>query len=607
MQALVGQVVLGEHRLDRLVREDGALALFEATSTVDQGTYTVLVAPGVRVETAATAIEAAIDRASRNVMGVKGVVSLLRGATVTSVTPPMLAVVRRGGVDPEPLPSRLSIPDAVRLLSPLADALAALHDLGLVHGALCPLTVGRRGDALVLDFFGLGAAAEAASGARGARDLLAPAYQPPELRGERPSTPGPWTDITALALLALELISGVRGPLAPDGSLPPLESFGLVVSPLVADLFSRALSPTPRMRPLDPRVFLRELQAGASAPVAPPSARVSSDLQPGAPPVHEEDASVPGPALAPVARVSEKIPEPPDTEAMQERRQRRLLAALVGSGLLLLLGGTAAATLLVLREGRSGPAATSSGSGTATGAAVSSTASVPTAPAAPSMPAARARGVAVYPADEKALVPVPAGAAVWGDRDALVTLVLFGDLACPFTARALASLPSLATRFGEELRVVFKFYPAPGDAEAQRGAAAAAIAWDAGGMDVFWKFVGAVAQTRGKLDEATLDRLGVEAGLGAGTIAGRLPGAPPAILAQDLELGRRLGVRGTPVLFLNGRRLDGLQSAAKLGKVIEHELRKIRPMLSGGTPRDRLYADRVTSNVTTSEGEKLSP
>ncbi len=327
--------------------------------------------------------------------------------------------------------------------------------------------------------------------------------------------------------------------------------------------------------------------------------------EPAAPPAPEENAPAPGPA-PPSARVSEKIPEPPDTEAMQERRQRRLLAVLVGSGLLLLLGGTAAATMLVLREGqgggRSGPAVTSSGI-----TAGSTVSPAPTAPAVPVMPAPRARGAAVYPADEKALVPVPAGAAVWGDRDALVTLVLFGDLACPFTARALASLPSLATRFGEELRVVFKFYPAPGDAEAQRGAAAAAIAWDAGGMDIFWKFVAAVAQTRGKLDEATLERLGVEAGLGAGTITGRLPGATPGIIAQDVELGRRLGVRGTPVLFLNGRRLDGLQSAAKLGKVIEHELRRIRPMLSGGTPRDRLYADRVTSNVTTSEGERLSP
>ncbi|MCS6901274.1 MAG: thioredoxin domain-containing protein [Myxococcales bacterium] len=603
-EALLGQVVLGEYRLDRLVREDEALAVFEAISMVDQGVYTVLVAPEVKIETAATAIEAAVDRASRNVVGVRGVVSLLRGATVTSLSPPVLAVVRRGGVEPEPLPARLSIPDAVRLLTPLAEALAVLHNLGLVHGALCPLTVGRRGDELILDFFGLGAAAEAASGARGARDLLAPAYRPPELRGDRPSSPGPWTDTAALAILALKLISGVRGPLAEDGSLPPLESLGLVVSPLVTDLFSRTLSPTPRLRPLDPRVFLRELLMGASAPVSPPSARVS--LPVGEAPASSEQSEVaPTPVIVPETipstRASERLPEPPDTEVMQERRQRRLLAMLVSSGLLLLLGGTAAAMLLVLREGKKvdssspGPVSTP----------VVSTATM--APVVPSMPPVRVRGATTYPADEKALIPVPAGAAVWGDRDALVTLVIFGDLTCPLTARALATLPSLATKFGEELRVVFKYYPAPGDLEAARGAMAAAIAWDTGGMEIFWKFVSAVSQTRGKLDEATLERLGVEVGLGAGTISRGLAGATPGIIAQDIELGRRLGVRGTPVLFLNGRRMDGFQPAAKLGKVIEHELRKIRPLLSGGTPPDRLYADRVMSNVTTSEGERLSP
>jgi protein-disulfide isomerase len=300
--------------------------------------------------------------------------------------------------------------------------------------------------------------------------------------------------------------------------------------------------------------------------------------------------------------VSERIPEVPDTEAIQERRQRRLLGALVGLGLALLLGGTGVATWLVMREGKPGAGARA----TASGAPAASSAASP-APERPVMPTSRARGATTHPADTTALLPVPAGAAVWGDRDALVTLVIFGDLTCPFTARALASLPSLASRFGEELRVVFKFYPTPGNADAQRAATAAAIAWGAGGTDVFWKFVQAASHTHGKLDEATLDALGVEAGLGAGALAGKLAAPPPAILAQDLELGRLLGVRGTPVLFLNGRRLDGLQPSVRLIKVIEHELRRIRPMLTKGTPREQIYAERVRTNITTSEGEKLPP
>ncbi len=607
MDALVGQVVLGEHRLDRLLRQDGALALFEATSTVDGGLYTVIVAPQVRVETAATALEAAVDRAGRHAVGVKGVVSLLRGSTLAGPDRSWLVAVRRGGADPEPLPGRLPIAEAVRLLTPLAEALAAIHDQGLVHGALCPLTVGRRNGELTLDFFGLGAAAEVACGARGSRDLLALPYQPPELRGERPSSPGPWTDIAALALLALDLITGTRGLFA-EGRVPPLDAHGLIVSPQVTDLFQRTLDPSPRARPLDPRVFLRELLAGASAPLPPPSSSVPAPVPSAAPPVPDAAPSAPAPRPS-ASRPSAPAPDPsahpelPDTEAIQEARQRRLLGVVFGAGLLLLLGGSVAAALLSLRQ-RPAPATPATPATAHASVSPPSSSSAVAPPDSPRMPLPRSRGPATFPADTTALLPIPADAAVWGERNALVTLVLFADLTCPFTARALAALPALAARYGEELRIVWKFYPPPGDADAQRASAAAAQVWSTGGADIFWSFVGLAAGQ--KLDEAGLERVAVEAGLGAGSLAGKLGKAPP-IVEQDITLGRRLGVRGTPVSFLNGRRMDGLQPPERLIKVIDHELRRTKALLKGGTTPEQLYAQRVTTNITTSEGEKLSP
>ncbi|RYE84768.1 MAG: hypothetical protein EOO75_17730, partial [Myxococcales bacterium] len=99
----MGQVLLGEHRLERLARSDGAVEVFEARSTIDQGTYTVALAPGVAIETSAMAIEEAIERTGRHATGLRGVLSLLRGAVVSVDDRPTLIVVRRGPAH-DPLP-----------------------------------------------------------------------------------------------------------------------------------------------------------------------------------------------------------------------------------------------------------------------------------------------------------------------------------------------------------------------------------------------------------------------------------------------------------------------------------------------------------------------
>lgn len=596
---LVGQTVLGEYHLDRLLREDEAMMLFATTSTVDQGTYTVLIAPEVRIETTATAIESAVDRAGRGVIGIKGVISLLRGSILTDQERPCLIVVRRGSIDPNPLPRHLSIPDAVRLLEPLADALASLHELGLVHGALCPLTVSQRDGLLVLDFFGLNAAAEAASGARGARDLIALPYRLPELQGERPSSPGPWTDVASLGLLALHLISDSQG-LSPTGAPPSLEALGLTTSPQTRDLFQRTLSASPQQRPLDPRAFLRELLAASKV-----STTVDTEISTAATAPSQQETTKEDTASEQISstKVETTQVELPDTEALQEARQRKFLGALIGIGGLFLLGGIAIA--VALENGNLNLPWTPVASASAPEDPLLPPPVIAPPPPEPTaaMPAPRSHGTLTYPADTTALLPVSADSIVWGDRDALATIILFGDLTCPFTARTLADLPALASRFGEELRIVFKFYPIPENPEAAHAALAGAQVWQLGGSTVFWQFLN-LASSKKPLDNATLEQLSVDAGLGAGALAAKLSEAAPPILQKDLELGRLLGVRGTPVFFINGRRLDGLQPSSVLIKVIEHELRQGKALLADGKSREEIYSIRVTANVTTVEGER---
>src|SRR5258706_15388305 len=58
------------------------------------------------------------------------------------------------------------------------------------------------------------------------------------------------------------------------------------------------------------------------------------------------------------------------------------------------------------------------------------------APASPPPPAAAS--------EEDLLLPIHANDGAWGSRRAYATIVEFGDLQCPFTARASSTVPALA-------------------------------------------------------------------------------------------------------------------------------------------------------------------
>jgi len=60
------------------------------------------------------------------------------------------------------------------------------------------------------------------------------------------------------------------------------------------------------------------------------------------------------------------------------------------------------------------------------------------------------------PGEENAAVPIALDDATWGNRDALVTIVAFEDIQCPFCARTAPTLQKLETTYGpEKLRVVW--------------------------------------------------------------------------------------------------------------------------------------------------------
>lgn len=163
-----------------------------------------------------------------------------------------------------------------------------------------------------------------------------------------------------------------------------------------------------------------------------------------------------------------------------------------------------------------------------------------------------------------------------GSADAAVTVVVFSDFQCPYCKRLeglLAAEPMLMP--GGRARLVYRHMPLEQHEWALKAAEAAACAgFQSAGA--FWAmhdglFAGQGQLTVGNLDGRVREMAAGIQGLDAvafGECMGRQMSLGAVV--RDRELGRRLGVDGTPAVFVNGRRVDGIRDGAGLhGALVE--------------------------------------
>jgi eukaryotic-like serine/threonine-protein kinase len=192
---------------------------------------------------------------------------------------------------------------AVRLLNPIANALALAHELRVVHGDVKPGNIfllaerDRSGPRSKLLDFGI-ARVLGASGARctpsAARNASAPlvvrsftpAYGAPEQFSSKHGSTGPWTDVFAFALICVEVLTGrepLRGSTLEEieaeacnpEARPTARALGAQVSDAVEQVLVRALAVKPEDRYSSVRDFWIALRravrdAEASQPAASP-------------------------------------------------------------------------------------------------------------------------------------------------------------------------------------------------------------------------------------------------------------------------------------------------------------------------------------------------
>ncbi len=162
---------------------------------------------------------------------------------------------------------------------------------------------------------------------------------------------------------------------------------------------------------------------------------------------------------------------------------------------------------------------------------------------------------------------------VLGSADAPVTIDLYSDFQCPICRRAELMLKSLAAKFIDtgKAKVVYHNFAFIGN-ESVRAAQAAECANDQG---QFWTYAthlfdNQTGENVGAFSDANLKRFAQELKLDTAAFDACLDSNKhAALIQQELEQGRALGIKATPSFFLNGQFIEGLLPPDQFAAAIE--------------------------------------
>jgi protein-disulfide isomerase len=158
----------------------------------------------------------------------------------------------------------------------------------------------------------------------------------------------------------------------------------------------------------------------------------------------------------------------------------------------------------------------------------------------------------------------------WGAKDAKVTIVEFSDFQCPYCARETVIINKLRDLYPKDLRIEFRSFPLV-QHSAARGAAEAAVCAHEQGK--FWEYHDVLFANSRALGLDDLKRYASDVNLDLNAFASCLASdRPKNAVETSMALGQKLGVEGTPAVYVNGIKLIGLLPLPIMQALIDHEL-----------------------------------
>jgi protein-disulfide isomerase len=168
---------------------------------------------------------------------------------------------------------------------------------------------------------------------------------------------------------------------------------------------------------------------------------------------------------------------------------------------------------------------------------------------------------------------------VRGAPQAVITLVEFADLECPYCRTAQPEIAQLLREYPNDVRLVFKNFPLDIHPGAQLVHEAALAA---GAHGKFWEMHDWIYAHRDSVDRKSLIQAARELGLNVEQFAADLDQHKyRGQVADDIAEGNRLGVDGTPTFFINGQELGADATFAGFRQVVDRQL-KVAASKAGG-------------------------
>ncbi len=163
------------------------------------------------------------------------------------------------------------------------------------------------------------------------------------------------------------------------------------------------------------------------------------------------------------------------------------------------------------------------------------------------------------------------GSPFMGPENAPVTIAVFDDYECAYCAKMEAVFSQLLAKYPKELKLVIKQYPLRNHPNARQASIAVIAAHKQG---KFWEFHSQVFANQTALSTTKLDEIAESFDLDMTQFKKDLLSHDVlSMIVRDVREGQKIGVKGTPTLFLNGKRVND-RTFKNLDKLIQRELVK---------------------------------